>query len=120
MNSTYTPPIKTNDKHAVALFRKAFPDSKLRKIYIQKIHLPRSLNSYWDSGHRDYFQIVEIATGKHIGKVPQNGTPYDGKNLELSELPIGYVLAVNCYAGTQMYGYLEFNEADLVKMIPTI
>jgi hypothetical protein len=111
------PPIKA-DRHSLDLFRKAFPDTKFRKVYIHEFKGPKSLNSYWDSGYRDYFLLMEIASGRIVSTIPQNGTPYDGKNLELSALPSGFVLAVHHYAGCSQYGSLYFNDADMVKMLP--
>jgi hypothetical protein len=110
-------PLIKGDKNAIELFRKAFPETKFRKVYIKQFRGIMSLNSYWSSGYRDYFIILEIATGRTMASIPQNGTPFDGKNLELSALPLGFCLAVHHYAGCSQYGSLYFNEGDMVKML---
>jgi hypothetical protein len=110
--------IQTTDRHALQVFRSAFPDTKFRKLHVSPFKGPMSLNSYWDSGYRDYFVVVEITTGKTLANVQQNGTPYDARNLELSELPSGFALAVRHYAGTRQYGTLYLNPADITPMLP--
>lgn len=51
-----------------------------------------NLNSYWDSGCRDYFYFVNIATGSYR-EVPQNGTPFDRLNLKAEVLADNEVIA---------------------------
>lgn len=110
--------IYTTDKFAVELFRSAFGGTKFRKIRLQEFRGPMSLNSYWSSGYRDYFKIVRIADGANLADVPQNGTPFDGKNFELSELPAGYAVAVHSYCGVRQYGALYLNAANLTPLLP--
>lgn len=50
-----------------------------------------SLNSYWDSGSRDYFYFVNLKTFS-VRTVPQNGTPFDGLNLKTDALEPDTVL----------------------------
>jgi hypothetical protein len=50
-----------------------------------------SLNSYWDSGCRDYYYFVNLKTFG-VKVVPQNGTPFDGLNLKTDVLPPDTVL----------------------------
>lgn len=114
----YTSPIKTTDRNVMSVFRAAFPSTKFRAVRVTEFRGPQSLNSYWDSGCRDYWQIVRLSDLQPIASIPQNGTPYDGKNLELSELPAGFALAQHVYSGCNQYGYLHFNAADLVKQLP--
>ena len=112
-------PIKTiNDRGLIALFRAAFPRTKLRKIYVKEFKGPHSLNSYWDSGYRDYFQILRLADMATVASVPQNGTIFDGKNLELSALPEGFALVAHHYCGSTEYGSIYFNPENLVKFLP--
>lgn len=51
-----------------------------------------NLNSYWDSGSRDYFYFVNIVTGA-TREVPQNGTPFDRLNLTADTLDTNTVIA---------------------------
>ena len=51
-----------------------------------------NLNSYWDSGCRDYFYYVNLVTGASR-EVPQNGTLFDRKNLTAETLDVNEVIA---------------------------
>ena len=51
-----------------------------------------NLNSYWDSGCRDYFYFVNLITGVST-VVPQNGTPFDRLNLTADTLDANTVIA---------------------------
>jgi hypothetical protein len=51
-----------------------------------------NLNSYWDSGSRDYFYFVNIATGA-AREVPQNGTVFDKLSLKADTLADNEVIA---------------------------
>jgi hypothetical protein len=51
-----------------------------------------NLNSYWDSGSRDYFYFVNVVTGA-TREVPQNGTPFDRMNLRADTLDANTVIA---------------------------
>lgn len=107
-----------NDRNLIALFKCAFPASKCRKIWVNEFHGPKSLNSYWDGGCRDFFQLLDLNTLRQIGSIPQNGTPFDGQNLSLSALPEGYALCVHVYSGSNVYGQIYFNAANLTKFLP--
>lgn len=57
-----------------------------------------NLNSYWDSGYRDYFSFVRMADMKAM-PIEQNGTPFDGKNYS-SKIPDGFALVCHSYNGS--------------------
>lgn len=66
---------------------KKLVDYRGRKVHLREFKVGMSLNSYWDSGSRDYFYWVQIS-GSHpslYSVVPQNGTPYDRLDLKTSE-----------------------------------
>lgn len=59
---------------------------KGRKVHTKEYKADMSLNSYWDSGSRDYYYYIAISpTGlfepRLMSTVPQNGTPFDKLNL---------------------------------------
>lgn len=60
-----------------------------RKIRFKEYQVGMSLNSYWDSGSRDYFYWIKapniLSTPTLYSVVPQNGTPYDKLNLKTLE-----------------------------------
>lgn len=110
--------IKTTDQAAMRIFRAAFPNTKFRSVTIREFHGPMNLNSYWDSGCRDYFEIVRISDGASLKSIPQNGTPYDAANFSLSELPEGFAVAEHSFSGCKQYGYLHLHPANITAMLP--
>lgn len=83
--------MKTLTENQVRAIKKAI-GSKMRKAPMFKEFKPgMSLNSYWDSGSRDYFYYVNLST-YGVKVVPQNGTPFDGLNLKTDVLPENTVL----------------------------
>jgi hypothetical protein len=56
-----------------------------------KFNKPFSMDSYWDSGSRDYYYWVSL-TGGHVKAVPQNGTPFDQRKCVCDGIPEGYAL----------------------------
>ncbi len=63
-----------------------------RNVKFKDFQPGMSLNSYWDSGSRDYFYFVNVLTG-HVRIVGQNGTPFDGLNVKSDILHANEVLA---------------------------
>ena len=74
---------------------------KGRKISFHNFK-PMSINSYWDSGSRDYFYFVTEhgPYSYEVNQVRQNGTPFDGLNLRAEELkPNQYLIEVSWFQG---------------------
>lgn len=111
-------PIYTSDATALSVFRRAFPRTNFRSLAVYEFRGPKNLNSYWDSGYRDYFAIVPLVGNGPIKQIEQNGTPFDDKNYELSELPEGYALAVHHYSGTRQSGTLYLSKENITPMLP--
>ena len=63
-----------------------------RKVHQRDFRPGISLNSYWDSGSRDYFYFINIASMSVHNTVPQNGTVFDKLSLKTTELPPNCVL----------------------------
>lgn len=61
-----------------------------RNIKLEPFH-PMSLNSYWDGGSRDYFYFINLYNFT-VTTVPQNGTPFDRKDLRADNLEPDQVL----------------------------
>ena len=54
---------------------------------------PVSVNSYWSGGDRDYWYLINLATG--VSKeFPQNGTTFDRLNLSVESLAENEVLVL--------------------------
>lgn len=64
---------------------------KGRKVKIEQFKSGMSLNSYWDSGSRDYFWFVSL-NNFYVKPVPQNGTPFDRLDLKTDNLEPNHVL----------------------------
>lgn len=62
-----------------------------RNVKFKEFKPGMSLNSYWDSGSRDYFYFVNVLSGASRS-VPQNGTPFDKLNLKTEVLNPNEVL----------------------------
>ena len=67
-------------------------DYRGRKVKHKDFVPGLNLNSYWDSGCRDYFYFVNLITGVST-VVPQNGTPFDRLNLTADTLDANTVIA---------------------------
>jgi hypothetical protein len=55
---------------------------------------PRRVNSYWDSGCRDYWFLVNVRTFA-CREIPQNGTPFDKLDLTCDSLGPDEVLVLS-------------------------
>ena len=83
--------MKNLTESQVKLIKKA-TDYRGRNVKFKEFRTGMSLNSYWDSGSRDYYYFVNIFTGA-AREVPQNGTPFDRLNLKSDVLEANEVLA---------------------------
>jgi len=54
---------------------------------------PVSVNSYWSGGSRDYWYLINLATGASK-EFPQNGTPFDRLNLSVDSLADNEILVL--------------------------
>lgn len=63
-----------------------------RKVHQRDFRPGMSLNSYWDSGSRDYFYFINVASMSVHSAVQQNGTMFDKLSLKTTELPPNCVL----------------------------
>ena len=80
-----------------------------RKVRVEEFK-PMSINSYWDSGCRDYFYFVKPNTSA-VTPVRQNGTMFDGLNLRAEKLESDEVLVeVNIVAGKYVGCRIYFAE----------
>lgn len=66
-------------------------DYRGRNVKFKEFRAGMSLNSYWDSGSRDYFYFINLASGS-VRTIPQNGTPFDKLSLKTDNLPPNEVL----------------------------
>lgn len=73
---------------------KRLVDYRGRKVHQREFKPGMSLNSYWESGCRDYFYYISVygLQPRVVTTVPQNGTPFDGLNLKTELLEPNRVL----------------------------
>lgn len=71
---------------------KRIVDFRGRKIHMKEFRAGMSLNSYWDSGSRDYFFYIHVPSLSLQSTVLQNGTPFDSMSLKTTELPANTIL----------------------------
>lgn len=81
-----------------------------------EVFRPMSLNSYWDSGYRDYFKFFDLLT-RDTKTVEQNGTPFDGKNYKVSDLPENTAL-VRIAHGKIETCTIFFRADQITKLLP--
>ena len=72
---------------------------KGRKVHQREFRVGMSLNSYWNSGSRDYFFYVAVPAMRVVQTIPQNGTPFDKLNLKAEELPANIVIVEKTIIG---------------------
>ena len=79
--------------------KRAFPDYTGRKIRMATYGVPRELNSYWDSGHRDYWAFVRLAD-RQVLSVESNHPFFEkDRPRTLRSLPVGFALVCLTYSG---------------------
>jgi hypothetical protein len=77
--------------------------SKSRRNLVYAVFRPgMRVNSYWQSGYRDYWFVVNPRTGA-CKEIPQNGTPYDKLDLSLDVLAEGEILVRKSVHGSKEY-----------------
>jgi hypothetical protein len=76
------------------------------------------LDSYWSGGSRDYYAIIELATGKRHD-VGSNHPMFEaGKPRYLGTLPEGFVLLqYGVFCGKTATPYVYLNQADAPRLI---
>lgn len=83
--------MKLLNENQVKLIKKA-ADYRGRNVKHKDFVPGMNLNSYWDSGSRDYFYFVNLVTGVST-VVPQNGTVFDKQSLKADTLDANTVIA---------------------------
>lgn len=83
---------KWNDPEIKRIIDAAFPDVTLRKdVLIERFSAGMSLASYWDSGSKHTFRIIDLSTLKTLS-VPSNGSGFDQAAYKLNALPVNAVV----------------------------
>lgn len=103
--------INTSEIKSIA--KSAFPNYNGNKYQI-KVFTPMRLDSYWSSGSRDYYSIVNIGNDK-MAAVPQNGTPFDANTLQISELPYNMVIVQHTISCGKDLGITIYCREDNIK-----
>lgn len=116
MNTTYLEP---NDP-TTAVMRKAYPAYNGRQFKMNIHAAPgMNLNSYWSGGSRDYYRVIELATGRLL-EVPQNGTVFDNASFDNAAMPApGYaVVEHTIFSGHDLGLTLHLHQENAAAYLP--
>lgn len=103
----------------VAMLQKTFPSYSGNKIQIKLFKGPMGLNSYWDSGSRDYYVILEMATGKLLEIGSNHPTFEPGKLNHIDGLLPGFLVAKHTiFCGKDMGVTFFLNSENLTPLLP--
>jgi hypothetical protein len=110
--------IHTKDIEALNMVKLVFPDFNKREVSIEEFHGPMRLDSYWDSGSREYWAIINLANKKHK-VVPENGTPFSngGKIYRMAVLPKNLAV-IKWKKGGYEYAAIYLNKENMNQLIP--
>ena len=94
--------MKTTDKTAKEICKKAYPEYKGRKFFVEILPTPETsinVSSYWDEGTRDYFVFIQLKDNQPISIQVPAQSAYDKKisGLENVVLPRGVVCVRHSY-----------------------
>lgn len=114
----------------------AFPSYRKHRATLSAFNGEVNLNSYWDSGSRAEFAIVELATGQRK-PLPTRTHPYfevarygisgenevisvdHAGNITLKVLPEGFALVeAGTFCGRPATAHVYVNPANLSKLLP--
>jgi len=115
----YKPPEQIKSSPLVKkIISATFPEHKGRKFYLST-SIPKSLDSYWDGGSRDFYGFYDLQTGKTLN-VGSNHPFYEkDKPRQLSYLPSGAVLVKrSCFCGKWLSVTFYVNESDIIRLLP--
>jgi len=117
--------LKESLSTAIDIDRKEFPElwRIARQCGYSGNHLmvdtfrgPMTLNSYWSGGAKDDWIFYDLGTGR-TKQVEQNGTMFDNKNYEISQLPNNVALVL-IHSGSYSYCEIYFRADQITKMLP--
>jgi hypothetical protein len=102
----------------------AFPSNR-KPIVVEEFRGPRNVNSYWDSGSRDEYRLVDLES-RRVFPVPTSHPFFDRKEngercgeLEISELPPGTALVCGgTFCGKPATVRVLLRSENLVKLLP--
>ena len=105
----------TQASEAMALVRRAYPDCTKNcvTIYPCDENTEHNCASYWDSGYRDYFMFVELATGQQKQAPQQSMFDRKVEGLDKVKLPRGTVIVVQHFMGTGKSVSIRMRQEDL-------
>jgi hypothetical protein len=117
--------LQASDPAVQRLLAVTFPDYKGKKFTLE-IHEKSgmSLDSYWDHGHKDYFEIVSLADNRTLG-VPQNHSGYEKRSHDQKvdligeNLPApGIAVVAKNYRGVKIGITIHIHRHDATVYLP--
>jgi hypothetical protein len=80
--------------------------------------IPKTLNSYWDGGSREYYYFFDLKDGKML-TMPANHPMFDKVPNKLDHLPKGVILVNNTiFCGKELGLTFYVNQEDLAPLLP--
>jgi len=90
-----------------------------RKIKLSMDYIPSNLNSYWDSGSRDYFYFYQLSSGKMLGVESNHPMFEPNKPRELKDLPHDIILIEHSiFCGKDMGLTIYTTENNRARLLP--
>ena len=116
----------TNDESVVRIVRAAFPEYKgKRPVHIEPWTHPINVNSFWDSGSRDLFTLINIGTLQRSLATRQSHPMFnrgaDGQSigeLDLPPVPDPNVALVQWKQGRCEYITIHIHPDALAPLLP--
>jgi hypothetical protein len=112
--------VQRPDPSFKALVKAAFPNYKGRTFYFDVVSpdCELCLDSYWDSGYRDYHCFISLDDHRHM-QLPQNGTMFDGKLAGgiKSRIPDNFALVTHTYSGTKQSIKVTVNSNNATALL---
>jgi uncharacterized protein YlbG (UPF0298 family) len=107
---------RTNAPEVKNIVKLTFPEYNGRDFIVSTFNGPMELRSYWDSGSRDFWSIINLSNNRSK-MVPENGSPFIPKVWKLSKLPPNFAL-VRYHSGSYKYVTVYIGQENISKMLP--
>ena len=95
------------------IVNRCYPNYRGKKLSVQVGEYPPSMDSYWDSGYRNYFVLYDLATGKTV-PMPSNHPVFEQANKGTTE----YVVQTLAGCNGERILVVEHSYMDVNKALP--
>jgi len=106
----------TDASEVKEIIKHTFPEYNGKNISVSTFEGPMELRSYWDSGARDFWSIINLTTNRSK-TIPENGSPFIPKVFKISKLPPNFAV-VQWSKGRYEQVIVYVNRDNLSKLLP--